>query len=274
METVNTLLAIDPNHILLGLIILFFVLETFFSRRERENVGNKFNHLFHNFMFQLLAIAIGSILGFMVITTFDGISTYQLGLFNYIAVPYWFKILAGVIILDLSDYWFHRLDHVSPLLWRQHRVHHSDTSMDASTSFRTFPTDLIFFTIGELVFSLIFGLDIMSMNIFLFLLLPILIIQHTSLRYPVWIDKTFGWLFMMPNYHKVHHEQDQLYTDSNYGTILIIWDKLFGTFKTKPVEEINYGLKEFEGAHKQSFFYQLRSPFINIKRIDEKIPMK
>ena len=274
METVNTLLAIDPNYILVGLIILFFVLETFFSQRERENVGSKFNHLFHNFMFQLLIIAIGSVLGFMLITTFDLISTYQLGLFNYIVVPYWFKILAGVIILDLSDYWFHRLDHVSPLLWRQHRVHHSDTSMDASTSFRTFPTDLIFFTIGELVFSLIFGLDIMSMNIFLFLLLPILFVQHTSLSYPVWIDKTFGWLFMMPNYHKVHHEQDQFYTDSNYGTIFIIWDKFFGTFKIKPVEEITYGLKEFEGAHKQSFFYQLRSPFINIKRIDEEIPMK
>ncbi len=269
MESINTLLSLDPNYLLLGLIIIFFVLETFFSRRERPNVGSKINHLFQNVLFQLLAIALGTVIGFMVITTFNWISTYQLGLFNYITVPYWFKILTGVIILDLSDYWFHRFDHVSPLLWRQHRVHHSDTSMDASTSFRTFPTDLIFFTLGELIFCLVFGLDIMSMNIFLFLLIPVLIIQHTSLSYPAWIDKTFGWLFMMPNYHKVHHEQDQYYTDSNYGTILIIWDKLFGTFKIKPVDEINYGLKEFEGARKQSFLYQVRSPFINIKGADE-----
>lgn len=79
---------------------------------------------------------------------------------------------------------------------------------------------------------------------------------------------------MMPNYHKVHHEQDQLFTDSNYGTIFIFWDKLFGTFKTKPVQEINYGLKEFEGAHKQSFFYQVRSPFINIKRIEDEVQIE
>ena len=52
---------------------------------------------------------------------------------------------------------------------------------------------------------------------------------------------------MMPNFHKVHHEQDQFYTDSNYGTLFIIWDRIFGTFKIKPVSEINYGLKEFEG---------------------------
>ncbi len=274
METINTLLAIDPNYIVVGLIILFFVLETFFNRREREHVGSKINHLFHNFLFQLLAIAIGSVLGLIVVTTFDWISTYQLGLFNLISMPFWFKVLAGFIILDFSDYWLHRLDHVSPLLWRQHRVHHSDTSMDASTSFRTFPTDIIFFTIGELAFSVIFGIDIMSMNIFLFLLFPVLFMQHTSLTYPVWIDKTFGWLFMMPNYHKVHHEQDQLFTDSNYGTIFIFWDKLFGTFKTKPVEEINYGLKEFEGAEKQSFWYQVRSPFINIKRIEDEVQIE
>jgi len=74
---------------------------------------------------------------------------------------------------------------------------------------------------------------------------------------------------MTPNYHKVHHEQDQYYTDSNYGTLFIFWDKLFGTFKVKPVSEINYGLKEFIGPEKQSFLYQIRSPFINIKRVDE-----
>jgi len=274
MEIIDTLLAIDPNYLLVGLIILFFVLETFFNRRERGNVGNKFKHLFHNFLFQLLAISIGSILGFMIVTTFDTISTYQLGLFNWIEVPYWFKVITGLFLLDLSDYWFHRWDHKIPLLWRQHRVHHSDTTMDASTALRQFPTELIYFTFGEMVISMIFGIDIMSMNLFLLIILPLFFLQHARLNYPPWTDKIFGWLLMTPNYHKFHHEQDQFFTDSNYGTIFIIWDMLFGTFKTKPVEEINYGLKEFEGAEKQSFWYQVRSPFINIKRIEDEVPIE
>ncbi len=267
MEIINKLLELDTNYLLIAFVVLFFMLETYFNRPK--SVGFKIGHLGQNFLFQLIAIAMGSLLGFMIVTAYGWITEYDLGLFNMISVPYWFKIIAGVFLLDFADYWFHRLDHKSPLLWRQHRVHHSDTSMDASTGLRTFPTELIYFIIGELVISIIFGLDIMSMNIFFLVLIPIFFLQHSSLTFPTWVDRAFGWLFMTPNYHKVHHEQDQYYTDSNYGTLFIFWDKLFGTFKVKPVSEINYGLKEFIGPEKQSFLYQIRSPFINIKRVDE-----
>jgi sterol desaturase/sphingolipid hydroxylase (fatty acid hydroxylase superfamily) len=70
-----------------------------------------------------------------------------------------------------------------------------------------------------------------------------------------------------PNIHKVHHEQDQHYTDSNFSDIFILWDRLFGTFKTKPVEQIKLGLKEFDEEKKQTFWYLMKSPFINVKRI-------
>jgi len=267
METINTLLALDPNYILIVLLVLFFMLETFFNRGER--VGSKINHLINNGLFQLLAIAVGSILGWMVVSTYSWIEANNFGLFNMIDMPYWLKVTLGVFLIDFADYWFHILDHKSPFLWRQHRVHHSDTSMDSSTSLRTFPTELFYFTFGELIISVLFGIDIMSMSIFLFLLVPLFILHHTSVIFPTWVDRIFGWLFMTPNYHKVHHEQDQFYTDSNYGTLFIIWDKLFGTFKIKPVSEITYGLKEFTGPEKQSFLYQLRSPFLSTKKITE-----
>ena len=265
MELINQILAIDPNYILMGLIILFFIMEMAFNRPKV--IGNKINHFFQNFLFQMLAIAMGSLIGLMIIGTFNWIDAHQFGLFNWISVPFWFKIIAGVILLDFADYWVHRIDHRSPLFWRQHRVHHSDTTMDASTALRTFPTDLLFFISGELLISVIFGIDILSMNIFFFLFLPFSFMQHANIKYPKWVDRVFGGFFMTPNYHKIHHEQDQFYTDSNYGTLLIIWDKIFGTFKTKPVEDIKYGLEEFEGKERQSFLYQIRSPFMSIERI-------
>jgi sterol desaturase/sphingolipid hydroxylase (fatty acid hydroxylase superfamily) len=67
--------------------------------------------------------------------------------------------------------------------------------------------------------------------------------------------------------HKVHHEQDQFYTDSNYSDIFILWDRLFGTYKYKPTEQISFGLKEFEDEKKQTFWYLLISPFINMGRV-------
>lgn len=268
MKILNLLLTINPNHILIGLIIFFFSMEMAFS--HPINFNKKFNHLFQSFLFQLIAISLGSLLGFMIVTTYDFISQNEFGLFNWIVLPFWLKIIAGVFIIDLTDYWLHRFDHKIPILWRFHRVHHSDTAMDASTAIRGYPTELIYFTLGELLISVIFGLDITSMNIFLLILLPVLFIQHSNLPYPNWLDKTFGWLIMMPNFHKVHHEQDQFYTDSNYGTLVVLWDRLFGTFKTKHINEIKYGLKEFEGNKKQSFLYLIKSPFINVKRITNK----
>ncbi len=92
-------------------------------------------------------------------------------------------------------------------------------------------------------------------------------LEHSNLRFPSWLDKTFGLIFTTPNIHKVHHEQDQYYTDSNYSDIFIIWDKIFGTFKYKPVDEIKLGLKEFDEPNKQQFWYLLKSPFVKVKRM-------
>ena len=81
------------------------------------------------------------------------------------------------------------------------------------------------------------------------------------------MDKTLGWIFFTPNMHKVHHEQDQHYTDSNFADIFILWDRLFGTFKYKLAAQIKFGLKEFDEDRKQTFWYLMKSPFIRIKRI-------
>lgn len=75
-------------------------------------------------------------------------------------------------------------------------------------------------------------------------------------------------MFTTPNIHKVHHEKDQHYTDSNYADIFILWDRLFGTYKYKPAEELNIGLDEFDDDKKQTFWYLFKSPFLNIRRVD------
>lgn len=268
MQILDQILSINPNYLLFALIVSFYLMEMVVSRPIPA--GIKFNHWFQNFLFQLIAISMGSLVAFMIVGTFDWINAHQFGVFNWISIPFWVKIIAGIFLLDMADYWFHRIDHQIPLLWRQHRVHHSDTHMDASTVFRQFPSELIYFFIGELLMAVIFGLDILSMNIFLFLSLPLFFFHHADFQYPSWIDKYWGWLIVTPNYHKVHHEQDQTYTDSNYGTLFILWDRIFGTFRTKPVGEIKYGLAEFEDKRRQSFLFLMISPFINIKRPAEK----
>jgi len=264
MEALDKLLSIDPNYVLIGLITFFFSAEVI-SKRPAY-MGKKLKHLAVGFLFQLMAIALASLIGLIIITVSDWVSRNELGLFNWIPVPLWFKIIVGFLIFDMSDYLLHRLDHTVPLFWRFHRIHHSDTMMDATTALRVYPTEGIYFLMGEMFFMITLGLPVISLNLYLFTLLPVMFLQHSNIRYPKWIDGVFGWIFVTPNLHKVHHDVDQHYTDSNYGTVFILWDKLFGTFRRKALEEVKYGLNEFEEDHKQSFLYLLRSPFLNIVR--------
>ena len=182
-------------------------------------------------------------------------------------MSFWTKLIIGVALFDMTSYWFHRLAHKTPLLWRLHRVHHSDTTMDASTFFRGHPLEVLVFGNASIIAVALFGMDMLSFGLYLFIFIPFAFLEHTNLLFPKWLDKTVGLIFVTPNFHKVHHEQDQNYTDSNFSDIFIIWDRLFGTFKYKPIKEMKYGLAEFDDKKKQSFLYLMKSPFINTPRV-------
>lgn len=146
-------------------------------------------------------------------------------------------------------------------------MHHSDTSMDSTTTFRFHPLELILvYQTGIILTAGIFGTDVTSMAFYYFILYIFFFLEHSNLNYPKWLNGTFGLIFVMPDHHRIHHHQEQFYTDSNFADILIIWDRIFGTYKLIPVEEINYGLKEFEQEEKQTFLYLMKSPFINVRR--------
>ena len=140
--------------------------------------------------------------------------------------------------------------------------------MDASTNFRGHPIELmLWFGTSNIIAAAVFGLDLLSLGIYFLVATPFFFLEHANLRFPAWIDKTFGLVFTTPNLHKIHHEQDQFYTDSNFADIFILWDRFFGTYKYKPANEIKFGLKEFDDDKKQTFWYLFRSPFMNINRI-------
>jgi sterol desaturase/sphingolipid hydroxylase (fatty acid hydroxylase superfamily) len=185
-----------------------------------------------------------------------------------VELPFWVKLFISVALYEITAYWIHRATHKIPLLWRFHRVHHSDTAMDSSTVFRFHPIEVILvFGVGNILTAAVFGTDVNSLALYYFILYVFFFLEHANLNYPRWLNSTLGLIFVMPCHHRVHHQQDQFYTDSNYADILIIWDRLFGTYKMMPLEKMKYGLIEFDSEKKQSFLYLIKSPFINIERI-------
>ncbi len=266
MEFINSLLAINPNYILIGLMVLFYSLEQLLSTQFKFEKRPR--HLFHNSLFYAVFF-LGNILwSSFTVFSIEWLNSQQIGLFYLLQLPLWLKLLMGVAMFDLMSYWFHRMSHVVPILWRFHRVHHSDTTMDASTNFRAHPIEIfLWFGTSSILAAAVFGLDLLTLGLYLFITMIFFVLQHSNLRFPKWVDKSIGLIFTTPNIHKVHHEQDQHYTDSNFADIFIVWDRLFGTFKSKPVDQIKLGLKEFDEEKKQTFWYLMKSPFINVKRI-------
>jgi sterol desaturase/sphingolipid hydroxylase (fatty acid hydroxylase superfamily) len=265
MELLNQLLAIDINYIVAGLIVLFYLMENLFATQFTFN--NMPRHLMHNIMIQVTLTVGGYFTAMVLVSAIDWLSLHRVGLLHHVNLPVWATLLLGVAAFDFTNYWFHRLAHRVPLFWRFHRVHHSDTRMDASTNLRSHPVELlIYLGISNLLAAAVFGLDVKALGVFFLVITPYVFLEHSNIRFPHWIDRTFGWLFTTPNFHKVHHEQDQHYTDSNYADIFILWDRLFGTFKYKAPASITFGLKEFEDDRKQTWWYLLASPFYNIRR--------
>jgi sterol desaturase/sphingolipid hydroxylase (fatty acid hydroxylase superfamily) len=149
-----------------------------------------------------------------------------------------------------------------------HRVHHSDTNLNSTSYFRGHPLEIfLWFGISNILAVAIFGLDLLTLGAYYLIATPFFVIEHTNLRFPRWVDRTLGLVFTTPNQHKVHHEKDQHYTDSNYADIFILWDRLFGTYRYKPVEEISFGLHEFDEDRKQTFWYLIKSPFLKVNRV-------
>lgn len=266
MGILNWLLGIDSNYIVIILFALIFSLEQFLNTPFKQT--KRPQHLLQNVLIQLLFLGINFFYATFLIFSIKWFNENQVGLFYLIDIPYWIKVIAGVAIFDLTTYWIHRMAHKVPFMWRLHRVHHSDTTMDSSTYFRGHPIEItMVFLNGSILTAAIFGLDLFTFGIYSLILIPLLISQHANIKTPEWVDKTFGKIFVTPNLHKIHHEQDQFHTDSIYADIFIVWDRLFGTYTFKPLNQINLGLKEFDSDKKQTFWYLMKSPFINIRRI-------
>ncbi len=141
----------------------------------------------------------------------------------------WWGLALDILLLDLFIYWWHRANHALPLLWRFHEVHHLDQFLDTTSALR--------FHFGELVLSgLVRGLVIIaadvpltSVLVFEGLVVVATVFHHSNLRLPARLERMLSAVIITPSIHWVHHHAIRADTDSNYGTLLSCWDRLFAS---------------------------------------------
>jgi sterol desaturase/sphingolipid hydroxylase (fatty acid hydroxylase superfamily) len=248
------------------LIQLVLFISIFFISWNIENLYGvlfkykKWKHAFVNAPFIFTNFPGQLLLGVAFVAVIKWTSMHHFGLLYYFHIDKdaLLLFLATFILLDLGEYLYHVIMHKVKTLWRFHLVHHSDNTVDISTTLREHP--------GENIIRLSFTLlwVFLSGAVFWALLLRQIIqvfttlFAHINYRLPEKLDNAIGFVFITPNLHQVHHHYKQPYTDSNYGDVLSIWDRLFGTLKKLPAEDLVFGLdthmKKEENAKFKTLF--------------------
>ncbi len=178
--------------------------------------------------------------------------------------------LVAFLLLDLWHYWEHRLLHRVPLLWRLHLVHHSDVQVDVTTSERHHPIDIVLSTAVMMAVVVVLGLPAAGVACYLLVAALVSLWTHTTLRLPEAIDRRLRRFVVTPRVHALHHSAFQPQTDSNYGAVLAIWDRLFGTYTDPARASIKrFGLSYFCSADDARFSQVLQQPFRNRRSVPD-----
>jgi sterol desaturase/sphingolipid hydroxylase (fatty acid hydroxylase superfamily) len=151
--------------------------------------------------------------------------------------------------------------HKVPTFWRFHRVHHADTEMDSTNGLRQHPFEALYVAVVLAIVMPALGISKASSLIYTVIALPWFLLNHSNIKYPARFERHASLLMSTPDWHRVHHSAHQPETDSHYGCVLSIWDRLFGTTQQTRIEAIRFGLDRYREPNDQTIWKLLKMPF-------------
>ena len=186
------------------------------------------------------------------------------GLFRVLPAPASLAVITSVILLDLAIYFQHVLFHAVPVLWRLHRMHHTDLEFDVSTGARFHPFEIVLSMVIKLGVVVALGAPAVAVLIFEVLLNATSMFNHGNVRIPMQLDRALRCVLVTPDMHRVHHSVAPRETNSNFGFNLPWWDRLFGTYRAQPAaghEGMTIGIEQFREPRELRLDRMLTQPF-------------
>ena len=176
----------------------------------------------------------------------------------------WLSFVAGFLLLDFLNYAMHRAQHTVPPLWRFHALHHSDPDVDVTTSVRHHPIEYLIAAGFYWLAVLALGIPVFVVSCHALAVFVAAAITHGNIRFPEWLERGLQPVVITLDLHLIHHSVTYEEANSNYGAVLSIWDRLFGTFTPAPrarVDRLAFGVRELQGADCMKFSGMLRTPW-------------
>lgn len=248
---------------LVGGMLLLWILEGAVPLLSLQYRKNKWRHAGINFSFTVIHLLIHTGFAVFIILLSDWTREAGFGLTQWLGTGTGATILISFVVLDLfGGYLVHLVQHKTAPLWRFHIIHHSDNNVDVTTGLRHHPIESVLRGVFFLAGVIVAGAPMYAVMIFQTVLVLFTQFTHANISLPRWFDKALSWVLVSPNMHKVHHHWQQPYTDSNYGAVLSVWDRLFGTFQELEPSQIRYGLdRYYPNEHDENFGMLMKHPF-------------
>ena len=271
MESIITYFETIPSShrslILVGGLTFFWLLEGGLPLFKFKY--NKWKHAIPNLFFTLTTIIINFALAFLLIGMADWVKANNFGIINWLPeMPLWLYVLLGVVLLDFfGAYLAHFVEHKVKPLWMIHLVHHTDHSVDTTTGNRHHPIESVIRFSFTLLGVFVVGTPIALVMIYQALSLVFTQLTHANIKMPKGLDKALSYVIVSPDMHKIHHHYRLPYTDSNFGNIFSIWDRMLGTYRYMDREKLIYGVDVFPDEVKNGNIKELlKQPFQNYEK--------
>jgi sterol desaturase/sphingolipid hydroxylase (fatty acid hydroxylase superfamily) len=258
----DTIPSLHRSLILVGGIAFFWLLEgvlPLFSFNYK-----KWKHAFPNLFLTATTIVINFTLAFVLLNSADWVKENDFGIINLLPeMPLWLYVVLGVLLLDFfGAYLAHFIEHKVKPLWMVHLVHHTDHKVDTTTANRHHPLESMIRFSFTLLGVFVVGTPISIVMVYQSMSLIFTQFTHANIKMNKKVDRVLSYVIVSPDMHKVHHHNMLPYTDSNYGNIFSIWDRVFGTFSSLDREKIVYGVDTFPNeATNSSLVELLKQPF-------------
>ena len=247
--------------VVVGIFAAFFIVERFFPlRRTRAS-------LLARLLINVAISGLAFLTAMMVVRpsasgALAWASRESFGLVPLVPAPAWAQCVLGFVLLDLSFYYWHVLNHRIPLLWRFHNVHHIDPDLDVSTGFRFHFGEVLMSTVFRVTQVSLIGMSFATFAAYEFVFQANTLFHHSNVRLPIHMERLLNAVLVTPRMHGVHHSQVRRETNANFGVVFRWWDALHRTIRLNiPQSTIEIGVAGYSRPEDNRFWFALTLPF-------------
>lgn len=247
-----------------GTLVVLWTCEAFFPafKPGDDSLAQRGRHL----LIGLANAGVGAAAASLLLAADRAAAAEGIGMLRWIEAPWWITFVLAFCLLDLWHYAFHVIAHKTPVLWRFHAVHHNAERMEATVAMRFHMVEIALQCFSLIPIAVLMGASIYHVLAYNLVLLPVSMFHHSDIRLSPRVDRALRLLIVTPRMHWLHHSRWQPETDSNYSGVLSIWDRLFGTMRSRlRAETVDIGLDGHGEREVRTLSGMLAAPFGDVR---------